>query len=375
MSALSERKDLLGEVKRLVVKVGTSSITRNSPEESIEFLESIAYQVKTLRDFGIEVMIVSSGAIGIGLSIMNIDAHPKDIPTRQAAASIGQSMLMHRWNTAFEKYGLIGAQILLTMDAYSIRETANNLNNTTETLLANGAIPIFNENDAICTKEIDAVFGDNDSLSAVIASNTESDLLIILSDVNGLYNLNPKIHKDAKIIHTVKNVDDVEHMAGDPTTRVGVGGMKTKLEAARICADAGCKMIIASGFEANTIIDATSGMDVGTIFVSDNEIPKKKRWLKVANPNGAIIVDKGAARALRRHRSLLPVGITEVSGTFDAGDLIAIVIDGEEIAHGMSNYSSEDIHAMIGLRTPEADKIMGKDRHTDVINRENMVLL
>ena len=127
---MSERKDLLGEVKRLVVKVGTSSITRNSPEESIEFLESIAYQVKTLRDFGIEVMIVSSGAIGIGLSIMNIDAHPKDIPTRQAAASIGQSMLMHRWNTAFEKYGLIGAQILLTMDAYSIRETANNLNNT-----------------------------------------------------------------------------------------------------------------------------------------------------------------------------------------------------------------------------------------------------
>lgn len=328
MSPLSERKDLLGEVERVVVKVGTSSITRDSPEESMKFLDSIASQVKELRDRGIEVLIVSSGAIGLGLSIMGIEAHPNDIPMRQAAASVGQAALMYRWDKAFEKYGMIGAQILLTMDAYSVRETSNNINNTIKTLLALGAVPIFNENDAVCTKEIDAVFGDNDTLSAVIASNSDSDLLVILSDVKGLYNKNPKLFDDAEIISTVRDIEAVKHMAGDPTTRVGVGGMKTKLEAARICADAGCKMIITSGFEENAIVDAVSGKELGTIFVSDSAIPKKKRWLKSASPHGEISVDTGAAEALKKHLSLLPVGITEVSGSFGAGDLVAVTSGG-----------------------------------------------
>lgn len=375
MPALSERKDLLGEVERVVVKVGTSSIARNSPEESMKFLESIAYQVKVLKGMGIEVLIVSSGAIGLGLSVLGVAAHPKDIPMRQAAASVGQSTLMHRWNTAFEKYGLIGAQILLTMDAYSVRETANNISNTIKTLLANGAVPVFNENDAVCTKEIDAVFGDNDTLSAVIASNSDSDLLIILSDVDGLYNKNPKLYEDAEIIRTVKDIDSVEHMAGDPTTRMGVGGMKTKLEAARICADAGCKMIIASGFDENVILDAVSGKDAGTIFISNSVIPKKRLWLKSANPRGSISVDEGAAKALRKHSSLLPVGIKDVSGTFDSGDMVAIVSDGEEIARGISNYCSDDVRSMIGLRKSQADEVLGKDRPADVIYSEKMVLL
>lgn len=372
---MSERKDLLGEVERVVVKVGTSSIARNSSEESMKFLESIAYQVKILKGMGIEVLIVSSGAIGLGLSVLGVAAHPKDIPMRQAAASVGQSTLMHRWNTAFEKYGLIGAQILLTMDAYSVRETANNISNTIKTLLANGAVPVFNENDAVCTKEIDAVFGDNDTLSAVIASNSDSDLLIILSDVDGLYNKNPKLYGDAEIIRTVRDIDSVEHMAGDPTTRMGVGGMKTKLEAARICADAGCKMIIASGFDENVILDAVSGKDAGTIFISNSVIPKKRLWLKSANPHGCISVDEGAAKALRKHSSLLPVGIKDVSGTFDSGDMVAIVSDGEEIARGISNYCSDDVRSMIGLRKSQADEVLGKDRPADVIYSEKMVLL
>lgn len=372
---MSERKKLLGEVRRIVVKVGTSSISRNSREESMRFLEDVARQIKFLRDAGIEVLLVSSGAIGIGLDIMGVEAHPKDIPMRQAAASVGQSVLMYRWSAAFDEHHLKGAQILLTMDAYSVRETANNLDNTIETLLENNVIPIFNENDAICTREIDAMFGDNDKLSAVIASNTESDLLIILSDVDGLYDKNPKIYPDAKMIRTVKSIDEVKHMAGDPTTRVGVGGMKTKLEAARICADAGCKMIIASGFEDDTIVDAAMGEDIGTIFISNSEIPKKRRWLKFASPRGTITIDEGAAKALRKHRSLLPVGVTKVTGLFEEGDMVNIVHDGEVIAHGISNYNSDDIVTMIGMRSEEADKVMGEERHTDVINRDNMVLM
>ncbi len=372
---MSDRKSLMKDLRRIVVKVGTSSITRNSPEESMEFLEDTARQVKVLKDRGVEVLLVSSGAIGLGLDVMGIEAHPKDIPTRQAAASVGQSVLMHRWNTAFEKYGLLGAQILLTMDAYSVRETANNLDNTIETLLDNDVVPIFNENDAICTKEIDAMFGDNDKLSAVIASNTESDLLIILSDVEGMYDKNPKIYSDAKLMSTVDSIDDVIHMAGDPTTRVGVGGMKTKLEAARICADAGCIMVIASGLRKDVITDVVSGKDVGTAFISDSEIPKKRRWLKVASPRGLITVDGGAAKALGKHRSLLPVGVTGVSGKFDRGDIVRIEHDGKIIAHGITNYNSEDVISIIGLRTSEINEIMGCDRATDIVDRENMVLL
>lgn len=372
---MSDRKTLMEDVKRVVVKIGTSSITRDSPEESMKFLEGVARQVKTLKDLGIEVLLVSSGAIGLGLSAMKIDAHPEDIPTRQAAASVGQSILMLRWNTAFEKYGLIGAQILLTMDVYSIRENANNLDNTIETLLDNGVVPIFNENDAICTKEIDAVFGDNDKLSAVIASNTESDLLIILSDVDGLYDKNPKLYPDAIMINTVKSIDDVTHMAGDPTTRVGVGGMKTKLKAARICADAGCIMVIASGLKEDTIVDVILGKDIGTAFVADSEISKKRRWLKFASPMGTITVDEGAATALKKHRSLLPVGVTGISGTFNRGDMVQIKFGGKTVAHGITNYNSRDVVNMIGLQTPEIDEMKGSDRDTDIINRENMVLL
>ncbi len=372
---MNERKELLGEVERVVVKVGTSSITRNSPEESMKFLDGIARQVKSLKDMGKEVLIVSSGAIGLGLNLMKVEAHPSDIPMRQAAASVGQSALMFRWNSAFDNHGLLGAQILLTMDAYSARETSNNINNTIKTLLANGVVPIFNENDAVCTKEIDAVFGDNDTLSAVIASNSDSDLLVIMSDVKGLYNKNPKLFDDAEIISTVRDIEAVRHMAGDPTTKVGVGGMKTKLEAARICADAGCKMIITSGFEDNAILDAVLGEDVGTIFISDSAIPKKRRWLKSASPQGTIKVDHGAAKALKKHLSLLPVGITEVSGAFNSGDLVAVLYGGEEIARGISNYCSDDVHSMIGMRTSQADEVLGKDRPADVIDSGNMTVL
>ena len=221
----------------------------------------------------------------------------------------------------------------------------------------------------------DAMFGDNDTLSAIIASNTDSDLLIILSDVEGLYNKNPKIYGDAEIISSVSDIDEVEHMAGDPTTRVGVGGMKTKLKAARICADAGCNMIIASGFSDNSIVDAVNGEDIGTLFISGPTIPKKRRWLKSVKPYGKISVDSGAAEALKKHHSLLPVGITEVSGAFSQGDPVDVVSGNKKIARGISNYSSEDLQAIKGKRKPEADKVLGANRPADAIHAENMVLL
>ena len=198
-----DRKELLGEVGRIVVKVGTSSITQGGDSASRDFMDSVADQVKRMRDAGKEVLIVTSGAIGIGLKTMKVKPKPNEIPIKQAAASVGQGILMQKWNDSFQKHGINVGQILITMDDYSNRDTVLNLNNTIDALLAHSVVPIFNENDSICVKEIGAVFGDNDTLSAVIASRTDSDLLIILSDVDGLYTKNPKLYPDAEIIHTV----------------------------------------------------------------------------------------------------------------------------------------------------------------------------
>ena len=198
-----DRKELLGDVERVVIKVGTSSITMGGSVPSSDFMDGVARQISNLKGQGKEVLIVSSGAIGIGLKAMNARPKPNEVPIKQAAASVGQGILMQKWNDAFQRYGLNVAQILITMDDYSDRDTVLNLNNTISTLLKYGVIPIFNENDAISVKEIGAVFGDNDTLSAVIASRADADLLVILSDVAGLYDGNPKDNPDAKLISVV----------------------------------------------------------------------------------------------------------------------------------------------------------------------------
>lgn len=371
------RKEILGDVERLVVKVGSSLITRGGNSVSTEFMDGIAKQVSSLIAEGKDVLIVSSGAVAIGLEVMHAKPKPNEVPIKQAAASVGQGILMQKWNDSFQKYGLAVAQILISMDDYSDRDTVLNLNNTISTLLKYHVVPIFNENDAICVKEIGAAFGDNDTLSAVIASRADADLLLILSDVDGLYTANPKIDPDAKIIETVNDISDaLMNIAGGPGSKVGTGGMKTKLKAAKICQDAGCMMIIASGSDERIIERTVLGDSVGTVFVADSAITKKRRWMKSVVPHGRIVVDDGAWKALLAHRSLLPVGVKFASGNFDAGEVVDIVCGNSVVARGKPDYGAEDINRIRGMRSEEARAVLGAGmKYKDVVRSENIALM
>jgi len=370
------RNDHLKGTHRVVIKVGTTSITKGGSGASSEFMDSIARQVKHLRGKGIEVLIVTSGAIGIGLSTMDAKARSREIPIRQAAASIGQSVLMQKWNDSFQKYGIAVAQILLTYDFYSDREKYLNLRNAIQTLLEYRAVPIFNENDAVCVKEIDAMFGDNDTLSAMVSIKMDADLLIILSDVDGLYNKNPKIFSDAKLITTVTEItDDIRASAGDATSSVGTGGMRTKIRAAEICHDAGCNMVIASSEIDNVIERLIAGEEIGTLFITDKKESRKSSWIRHAHASGSIEVDEGAKKALSKHVSLLAVGIKEVSGRFDRGDVVNITCNGRTIAKGIPDYNSDDISKIKGLHSDKMHEVLGHKNYDNVIRSENIVLM
>lgn len=370
------RKEMLGDAERIVIKVGTTTITKGSSAASKEIMDSIARQVKELKDQGKDVLIVTSGAIGIGMEAMGVRPNPNDIPIRQAASSVGQSILMQKWNESFQKVSITIAQILLTMDIYSDRESVLNLNNTIDSLLEHNVVPIFNENDAVSIKEIGAVFGDNDTLSAVIASRVDADLLIILSDVDGLYDKNPNTNKDAVFIPVVDEITPkIKEMAGDSVSGVGVGGMRTKIKAAEICRDAGCRMVIASNSVENAISGIVAGKNIGTIFLSDTHISKKRRWLKSAKSQGAIIVDDGAVKAIKNHQSLLPVGIIGTNGRFSQGDVVDIINGEVTVAKGISNYNSDDVSKIRGIHSSRIQEVLEKKKQDDVILSENMVLL
>jgi glutamate 5-kinase len=370
------RKDMVGNSDRIVIKVGTTSILMGKETASSEFMDGIAAQVKKLKDAGKEILLVTSGAIGIGMKAMHGKPKPNEIPIRQAAASVGQSILMQKWNDSFQKYGIVTAQILITLDDYSDRERVLNLNNTLDVLLDYGAVPIFNENDAICVKEIGAAFGDNDTLSAVIASRIDADLLIILSDIDGLYTGNPKKDPDAVLIRTVSEITpEIRAMAGGSGSSVGTGGMKTKIQAASICGDAGCNMIIASGSETDIICRLVDGEEIGTVFTSDNRISKKRRWLKAAHSVGSIVIDAGALSALENHKSLLPIGVKEVRGQFSKGDVVDIICKETVVAKALPNYNSDEISRIRGIHSDKISAVLGKRPYLDVVLSENIALL
>lgn len=370
------RNEYLKDTQRVVIKVGTTSITKGGTNASSDFMDSVAGQVKSLKERGMDVLIVTSGAIGIGLSVMNARPRSREIPVRQAAASIGQGILMQKWNDAFQKHGIAVAQILLTFDFYSDREKYLNLRNAIQTILEFGAVPIFNENDAVCVKEIDATFGDNDTLSAMVSIKTDADLLIILSDVDGLYDKNPKLYGDAKLIPSVTEITDaVRNSAGDTVSKVGTGGMRTKIHAAEICREAGCNTVIASSSVPNVIEKIISGEEIGTIFIADRKERKKSSWIKHAHAFGSIEVDEGAKKALSKHVSLLAIGIRDVAGRFDRGDVVNITCGGEVIAKGIPDYNSDDISKIKGMHSDRMSEILGHKNYDNVIRSENIVLM
>lgn len=381
---MTDRKQFLNDANKIVVKIGTSSITKKGCDDTKEncsidpsFMDSIAFQVSELRKHGKEVILVSSGAIGVGLHELGIAPKPREIPIRQAAAAVGQSILMQYWSDAFSKYGMKVAQILLTYEFYSDRVSYLNLRNSISTLLEYGVVPIINENDCTCTNEIEAIFGDNDKLSAMVASKIDADLLIILSDIDGLFDKNPKTHSDARLLSLVEHITpEIESYGGDPTSFKGVGGMRTKIKAAKICSMAGCYVLIANSEVKNVVLKILLGEEIGTLFLAERHIRKNRaRWIILARASGTVHVDAGAKAAVIGKNSLLPAGIVGIEGSFDRGDVVKLECEGKVFAKGITDYTSEELMQIKGAHTNEIEGILGYKNYDNVIKKENIGIL
>lgn len=371
------RKELFRDIKTIVVKIGTSSITSEDGSFNRRLTEDTARQVAELRKLGKTVIIVSSGAIGIGVEELKMPSRPREIPLRQAAAAVGQNILMQEWMAAFKKYDSKVAQILLTYEAFSSRMTYLNLRNSISALLEAGVVPIINENDPICVHEIEATFGDNDKLSAMVASKVEAELLILLSDIDGLYNKNPKKNEDAMLISTIEKITpEIESYGGSPTSMKGVGGMRTKIEAAKITSIAGCHMVIANSAVEDVILKVMKGENIGTLFLAQNgKFRNRTRWIILSKTSGKIIVDKGAEKAVLKGMGLLPSGILEVSGLFDRGDIVDIESDGNVFSKGITDYSSSELNMIKGKHSDMIGKILGYKNYDEVVRKTNIGLL
>jgi glutamate 5-kinase len=336
----------------------------------------LAGQIASQIDQGRSVVLVSSGAIRAGMDKLNLPGRPRSIPQKQAAAAIGQGLLMHTYAEAFAAFGVPVAQILLTREDLQDRKRYLNACNTFEALLGHRVVPIVNENDTVAVDEIK--FGDNDTLAALVASLIEADTLLLLSDVAGLYDSDPTRSPSAKLISIVETIDRaLEESAGGVRTLMGTGGMATKIQAAKICANTGVRMLIADGRRPNVVLDALSGQ-CGTQFVpKPTRLRSRQRWIAYGvTPKGTITINDGAKqKIIAGGSSLLPAGITQALGHFNAGDLVMLLgPSGETFAQGFVNYSQVQISKIMGCRTDEILPRLGVKPSDEVIHRDNLVL-
>lgn len=379
MSRLSFDRATLKDVKRIVIKVGSSTITYGNGKRNFSRIDRLAREIADLANQGKEIILVSSGAVAVGVDRLGLAAKPKTIPGKQAAAAVGQGVLMHTYEKIFAEYGQIVAQVLLTrMDSVD-RHRYTNSRNTFLALLEHKVIPIVNENDVVAIDELK--IGDNDNLSALVAGIIDADLLIILSDIDGLYTANPQNDPNAKLVPEVTDITpEIEASAGDAGSKVGTGGMFTKIQAAKMATSSGINMVIASGEEKDAISRILDSEEIGTLFVSrENRLQFRKRWLAFgARIAGKIVVDDGCAKAVRKAGgcSILPAGITDVEGEFEAGNTISVVNkNGHELARGLANYSSEELDMIKGAKTSEIENILGHKHFDEVIHRDDLVIL
>ncbi len=358
------------KAKKIVIKIGTNTLTINN-RLNIEYIANIAAQIAEVKNRGYQPLLVSSGAIGFGAREMGIDKKVKKTRLKQACAAIGQPILIHSYRTEFQKYGIHIAQVLLTREALDNRDTYVNLKTAVETLLELGVVPIFNENDSVSTSEIEPYIGDNDQLSAHIASKLDADLLIILTDVDALYDKNPHDFPDAKPIRVVEELtDEIVANAGGAGSSFATGGMKTKIMAVRIARQAGCRTILAHGLEPDVVPRVLSGEVLGTLFLADKEkMPNKARWILNATPKGKLTIDEGAEAAIGLKKSLLPSGLVSVEGEFSKGDVI--LINGKFKAIAGSDSSS--MRRIIGVHSSEIKNILGEVKR-DVISRSQEIV-
>lgn len=377
---INDRKNYLDTVKRIVVKVGTSTLTHSSSGLlNLNRIDNLVRQLADLHNQGFEVILVTSGAVGAGMGKLGLKSKPKTIPEKQAAAAIGQGILMQMYEKFFSEYGQTIAQILITKEDITNRSRFLNARNTFFTLLEYGAIPIINENDAVVTDEIKIKVGDNDTLSALVSSLVEADLLIILSDIDGLFDNNPKDNPNAHVIHYVNEItEEIVKVAGGAGTNLGTGGMATKIKAARIAISSGTAMVIANGENPKIITDILSGNEIGTWFKpEEHPLGARKHWLAYGTgTDGKLFVDKGAANALMNdQKSLLPSGILSIEGIFNEGHIVAIIDpSGKEIARGVTNYNSYDIDIIKGLKCSEIEDKLGHKFFDEVVHRNNLVI-
>ena len=371
-------RENLNNAKRIVIKVGTSTLTHSTGKLNLLRIEKLARELSDLANQGKQMILVSSGAVGAGMDRLGLKEKPKTIPEKQAAAAVGQGILLHIYEKIFGEYGQIVAQVLLTRADSVNRKRYTNSRNTLMALLNQGVIPIINENDAVAIDELK--IGDNDTLSAMVASIIDADLLIILSDIEGVYTANPQTDPSAALLSEITDITPaVEELAGGPGSAQGTGGMYTKIQAAKIAVNSGVTMVIASGGREGVVREIVQGKKVGTIFISkENRLQIRKRWLAFgASVSGKVCVDKGCEQALLKDgSSLLAAGITAVDGDFELGNTISIVSgSGRELARGISNYSADDLKKIKGAHTHEISYILGFKPYDEVVHRDNLVLL
>ena len=356
---------------RVVIKIGTNLLTKDG-KFNTNYVEGISSQIAELKERGLQVLLVSSGAIGMGAAELNLKTRVKDIKMRQACAAIGQPLLMHQYRDSFGAYGLSIAQVLLTRDVFSNRTTFLNLRNSVETLLSLGIVPIFNENDSVATDEIGSAFGDNDRLSAMIASKVDADLLIILTDIDGLYDSDPRKNLNASLISSVDEItEEILAYAGSEGSEFSTGGMKTKLQAVAIAANAGCKTILAHGSKDDILNRLLNGEEEGTLFLEGKKLSARTRWILNSVPLGRINIDDGALNALHNNNSLLPSGVISVGGVFGEGEVISI----NGIANAVSKFTSTEIENLIGHHSKEIPNLIGKGRKDVIARAEDIIFL
>lgn len=379
-------KALIKKAKRIVFKFGTNALSTDNGDLALSRLYSFMEDIAALRAQGKEVMIVTSGAVGVGKHRLGLTSAPDVVSLKQACAAVGQISLMKLYEDGFKQLGVVAAQVLLTEDDFSHRSRYLSLRDTLNRLLELGCIPVINQNDTVSTNElrgykekgVNVCFSDNDKLSALVASGMDADLLCVMSDVDGLYNGDPRKDKNAKLIDVVKGVTPEIEALGFCASSRGRGGMKTKLEAAKVVTRSGAAMIIAYGKKPGAV-SAVFGPDFkGTLFLPVEDLPGKKLWLAYAtNVAGGLTVNDGAKKAMcEKGSSLLPAGITAVAGEFEAGDSISILDEaGQEFARGLVNYSSKECRKIAGRRSEEIAKKIGYKNYDEAVHRDNIVLL
>ncbi|HPZ81898.1 MAG TPA: glutamate 5-kinase [Thermogutta sp.] len=373
------RQEIATEARLIVVKVGTRVVTHPDGRLNYERIEQLAEEIHCVRQTGRKVVLVSSGAVGAGVGRLGLPRRPTDLSELQAVAAIGQSLLVEAYDQTFRRYNDVAAQVLLTADVIENRTSYLNARNTLLALLNRfDAVPIINENDTVAVEELRMTFGDNDRLAALVTNLLQAQLLVLLSDVEGLYSGDPNDPK-SELIPLVRKIDDsIFDLVRDKKTGLSKGGMASKLKAAQLVTTGGGNVIIASGKTPGVLKKIIAGEVVGTLFFAKGPtVAARKRWFGLSiQPRGQLIVDAGAREAIeKRGKSLLPIGILDVVGQFQKGDLVALRDpDGCEFGKGLSNYSAEDVRRIKGLRTRQIAQVLGWLPYEEVIHRDNLLV-